>query len=117
MAQVICRLPNASEEISGVKFEPIEGGMISEEISDEQAELFVSINGYELVGEKKPAPAADADLAELQAKAAALGIPAKGNWGAARLKAEIERAEKKAADAAAAGEETKTGTEENGAAA
>lgn len=49
MAQVICTSPNASEEISGVKFSRREaGGMISEEISDEQAAFFVSIPGYKL---------------------------------------------------------------------
>ena len=66
MPRVICDLPNASDEISGVKFFPLEdGGLISDEISDEQAELFASIPGYTIDGEgaepvkkaePKPAP-------------------------------------------------------------
>lgn len=48
MPRVICTLDNASDEISGVKFHPLEdGGKVSDEISDEQAELFLGIPGYE----------------------------------------------------------------------
>ena len=47
MPRVICDLPNASDEISGVKFHPLEeGGLISDEISQEQAEYFAGIAGY-----------------------------------------------------------------------
>lgn len=48
MPRVICNLDNAGDEISGVKFYPLEdGGKVSDEISDEQAALFLSISGYE----------------------------------------------------------------------
>lgn len=48
MPRVICNLENASNEISGVKFHPLDdGGLVSDEISDELAELFLGIPGYE----------------------------------------------------------------------
>lgn len=67
MPRVICDLPNASAEISGVKFHKLDdGGLISDEISQEQAELFASIPGYTIdedgvepvKAEVKPAPTA-----------------------------------------------------------
>lgn len=67
MPRVICDLPNASTEISGVKFHKLDdGGLISDEISQEQAELFASIPGYTIDEdgneppkvEAKPAPTA-----------------------------------------------------------
>jgi hypothetical protein len=57
MPKVICTLNNASSEINGVKFTPAEGGMLSDEVSAEQAEAFLSIPGYV---EHKEDPAADA---------------------------------------------------------
>lgn len=66
MPKVICKLDHASDEISGVKFTAVEGGKLSEEISDEQAARFASIPGYELVEEKKappPAPSAPVETA------------------------------------------------------
>ena len=65
MPRVICDLPNASAEISGVNFHKLDdGGLISDEISQEQAELFASIPGYAIDEderepvkvEAKPAP-------------------------------------------------------------
>lgn len=56
MAKVICKLPNASESINGVTFVSTKTGMISEEISDEQAAAFCSIPGY-LLADKKGKPA------------------------------------------------------------
>ena len=93
MAQVICTLPNASEEISGVAFTAHESGMISAEISDDLAADFASINGYQLVGDEAAPVREDADLPDLTAKATALGIDVKKAWGASRIKAEIGRAE------------------------
>lgn len=49
MAKVICTLPNAADLINGVVFTPCPDGMISEDITDEQAENFASIPGYQLV--------------------------------------------------------------------
>jgi uncharacterized protein YunC (DUF1805 family) len=99
MAKVICKLPNASEEISGVKFEStIDGiGMISEEISDEQAASFMRTAGYAL------ADAPDAEMVALTAQATELGIKIDSRWKAARLTAEIAKATQAAEDAAAAG--------------
>jgi hypothetical protein len=102
MARVICTLPNASEEISGVKFERHEMGVISENVSDEQAANFASIKGYVLAdddgnpiaGDEGDASTAGADDMEaLRARATELGIDVKGNWKAQRLRAEIKRAE------------------------
>lgn len=53
MPKVFCKLENAADEISGVKFTAMEeSGRVSEEISAEKAELFASIPGYELVQDK-----------------------------------------------------------------
>jgi hypothetical protein len=53
--KIFCELPNASENINGVRFSRGEGGMISEEIEDAIAEQFFKIPGYSLVpGEEKP---------------------------------------------------------------
>lgn len=58
MPKVICTRPNASLNINGVNFTPTEdgGGVISDEISAEEAELFLSIDGYHAAeeGEQKP---------------------------------------------------------------
>lgn len=118
MPKVLCTLPNASEEISGVKFVSHSKGMLSEEISDEAAAVFASIPGYEIVGEAKKAAtpsaedaakaaakseaeaeskaAADAKAAERAAlveKAEGLGLKVKSNWSIERLASEIQSAE------------------------
>ena len=56
MAKVICKLPNASEIINGVRFVTHKLGMISEEVTDEVAAGFLAIEGY-VTPEKKGAPA------------------------------------------------------------
>lgn len=49
MARVICNRPNASTEINGIRFHPLEDGrLISDEIEGEALDLFLSISGYEL---------------------------------------------------------------------
>lgn len=49
MSRVICDLPNASLEISGVRFQKLDDGrFISDEIGDEATALFLSIPGYVL---------------------------------------------------------------------
>lgn len=54
MPRVICDLPNASAEISGVKFHKLDDGrLISDEISDEAVERFCSIKGYILDEEER----------------------------------------------------------------
>lgn len=88
MPKVICKLPNASEKISGVNFtqhpDGAEFGMVSEEISQDQADVFASIPGYELVG------APDKELVDLRAQAEALGIKVDQRWKPARLRQEIK---------------------------
>lgn len=47
MAQVVCRLSNASTVINGVAFEKVEGhGMVSAEIEDEVARNFCLVPGF-----------------------------------------------------------------------
>ena len=89
MAKVLCTLPNASDEISGVEFTEQSNGMLSAEISAEQAAAFCAVPGYALVEEQSEA--ADAELAAAVAEAKALGIEVKGNWKLARVSAEIAR--------------------------
>lgn len=129
MPRVICGLPNASDEISGVKFHLLEDGRrISDELSEEQASDFTSIEGYELDDDevdRKPEPAAPEapKLTRAQQKAAekaaataaadqAAADQKAADEAAANLKAEQD-AEAEAAAAAkaaadAAGDETKT---------
>lgn len=105
MVQILCTLPNASDEISGVKFTKTDKGMLSADITDEQAAGFLSINGYKVLGDEDGDGDVDGDdLGALRARAKELGVEVKANWKAARLTAEIKRAEeaKAAADAAAA---------------
>ena len=49
MSKIKCTLPNASTEISGVKFESVGGAMLSEDVSDDVALNFSSIPGYTVV--------------------------------------------------------------------
>lgn len=108
MPKILCTLPNASDEISGVKFVTHANGMLSEDVSDDVAEVFLSIPGYELAGSAKPAaPVEDASAkaaaAEAEAKAAeraalvnkaeGLGLKVKGNWSIERLASEIQSVE------------------------
>jgi len=66
--RVICTLPNASTDINGKTFASVEGGMVSEEMSDEEARAFLAVPGYALYDDPKreetkkgKAPAAKAD--------------------------------------------------------
>lgn len=100
--RILCTLPNASDSINGVAFEPTDGGMLSEDVGADVAELFLSIPGY---APADGAPADDdAQIEALRAEAAALGVQVKGNWKAPRLQAEIDTAK---LAKAAAGSETK----------
>lgn len=51
MPKILCKRQNASLLISGVRFEKGEGGMISEEVSQEVADRFSGITGYEIIAE------------------------------------------------------------------
>lgn len=137
MPRVICGLPNASDEISGVKFHLLEDGRrISDELSEEQAGDFTSIEGYELDDDEvvrktdpvapeapkltraqqkaaeKAAAAAAADQAAADQKAAdeAAADQAAADEAAANLKAEQD-AEAEAAAAAKAAADAAAGDE------
>lgn len=101
MAKVLCTRPNASDEISGIKFEQHERGMVSVDIDDEQAAAFLDVGGYESVGadDGKAAQAqADADTEKARAAQAAADAQAKEQADAQR-KADADQA-KALADAA-----------------
>lgn len=76
MPRVICALPNASDNISGVEFTLLQDGRrISAEISEEQAAIFASVPGYELDEEGEddeapPPPPKAPTLTKAQQKAA-----------------------------------------------
>ena len=73
MPRVICTLPNASKHINGVDFSTTADGMaiVSDEISAEQAEIFLSIPGYEPEPVAKKAAPAVAKPAVVKAPATA----------------------------------------------
>lgn len=96
MAKVICTLPNASELINDVKFAKHELGVISEDITAEVAESFLSIPGY-ISEEEGKTEDTGAIRAELEARAEAVGLTVKSVWGNERLQSEVEKAEKAAA--------------------
>ena len=113
MVQVICTLPNASEEISGVKFCPHDEGMISEDITQEVADGFLLIpHGYKLAGAEgkkaaDPKEESDEDKAAreaLLAKAAELNLTVNPRWS---LKTLAERVA--AVEAEKSAEQTDTG--------
>lgn len=96
MSKIICLLENASNLINGIKFTPAEGveGLVSEEVSESVAALFLSIPGYVLHG---------ADGEEGDGEQPPLA-PAPKPETAAERKARLKReaAEKEAADKAEA---------------
>lgn len=47
--QVLCTRPNAGSNINGIDFHAVDGGMLSVAISQEQAEEFLAIPGYQIV--------------------------------------------------------------------
>lgn len=74
MPRVICKLPNTSTLINGVKFDPHpDGGMVSEEIDEAAAKAFLLVPGYALLE-----PAAGGDKSGAGEKAAADGQEPEG---------------------------------------
>lgn len=66
MKQVLCKLPNASENISGVAFQKTKDGMLAASVSVEDAAKFDGIPGYEVsdanaAAQPKRAPKTEAD--------------------------------------------------------
>jgi len=59
---VLCVLPNASKQISGISFEQTVDGMIARDVPEEIALKMGSIEGYEIkeaAGDKSSPPATD----------------------------------------------------------
>lgn len=115
MTKVICTLENASDVINGFKFVTHAQGMISEELSAEHAEHFLSIKGYSKVSpkglavptdlpqKKDPEKAPDEiELERLRARADELEIKYTANTKSVRLAADIDAAEEAIRDMAAA---------------
>lgn len=129
MSKIICMLENASDLINGIKFGPVEGveGLVSEEVSESVASIFLSIPGYVLHGADgedggdktgdddntppapKPETAAERkarlkrEAAEKEAAEKAEAERLAAEEEAARVAAEEEAARKAAEDAANAG--------------
>ena len=59
MKQVLCVLPNASENINGVAFTATAQGRVSEPIDDALADNFASIVGYTVLEVSKAKAKAD----------------------------------------------------------
>lgn len=62
---ILCKLPNASRSINGIKFTEHEGGGVisAAPLSEEQLALFAGISGYSVVTAAAPAGNADDDSA------------------------------------------------------
>lgn len=109
MPKILCTIPGAPEEIGGlkglVKFSRTDAGLVADVDADEAAN-FTAISGYSLLEDaKKPATDPDADAkekADLLARAAAVkpALEVDSRWKLPRLRAEVERAEKLAAEGA-----------------
>lgn len=102
MSKIICLLENASDLINGIKFGPVEGveGLVSEEVSESVADLFLSIPGYVLHGAEGE-EGGNTDAAGTETAPAPAPKPETAAQRKARLKAEQEAAEKAAAEEAA----------------
>lgn len=70
MAQVHCKLPNASGKINGVAFVSAKGGMISEQIDDATAAELCKIPGFTLVAKGSVTAKSATDSAPAQAEPA-----------------------------------------------
>jgi hypothetical protein len=44
--RVLCTLPNCSDQINGHRFSPVPGGMVSDDLPDDEARAFCTIPGY-----------------------------------------------------------------------
>lgn len=100
--KVICTLPNCSESLMGLGDEPVAfvshaEGMISEEISEEEAAHFLAVRGFHPAKTVDPA----AETAVLIERAKAVNLSVHHNWKLNRLREEVEKAE--AADKASKG--------------
>jgi len=86
--RVLCTLPNAGTLISGVRFAPTDGGMLSDSLAADEAASFARIPGYVLVEDVAPEPAVEP-------------APAAPLSSAVRAAAELERRRRKEGAAAA----------------
>lgn len=74
--KITCTLPNASLEISGVPFVAIDGGVMAEGVSDEDAAKFAGIPGYVFEDETETQGGAADSRAAAKAAARAAKIAA-----------------------------------------
>jgi hypothetical protein len=102
MSKIICVLENASDLINGIKFGPVEGveGLVSEEVSESVAALFLSIPGYVLHGAEGE-EGGDTKTVDPEPPAAPAPKKETAAERKARLKAEADAAEQAAAEEAA----------------
>ena len=95
MPKIICAIPNAATEIVAgealVKFEWVDGALVSQEVDADTADYLSSIPGYSLADAAVSAEALATD--ELLVRAAAVGLTAHPRWKLSRLKTEVEAAE------------------------
>jgi hypothetical protein len=104
MPKILCTIPGMPEEIGGlkglVKFEKTEAGLVAD-VDAEEFEFFASIPGYKAAAEASTSkPSDDDERQALLARAEAVNLEVTTSWKNPRLKAEVERAEKAAAEAA-----------------
>ena len=97
MPQVLNRSNNASTLINGVAFSKVAKGMLSEEISQEQADYFLSIPSYVAVKAAAPVP----PVPPVAPKQPADPVPDPAVAAAAAATAEAERQAAEQANAAA----------------
>lgn len=68
--KILCTLPNASDEISGVAFEKCDKGMVSvDQVPEDVAAAMLSVDGYAEYADTAPAEAPDATVAKGKKKA------------------------------------------------
>lgn len=92
MPRVICELPNASDEINGIRFHLLDDGRrISDELDDDQARRFASIPGYSLdEEEREPVKEPEAPPAPKLTKAQQKALEKKQAEEAAAAQAEAD---------------------------
>lgn len=97
MTKIRCTLPNASEEMNGIKFAAhAEGGMVSvDAVPDHLAEIFLSVPGF--IADAKAPEDDPEELARKEAEALRLKEEKTANAKAAKEKKDAEKAAAKAA--------------------
>ena len=58
--RVLCTLPNASTEIDGVAFSPVDGGMLSDDVDEAVGHRWLTIPGFSAYAMAQAEPTDDA---------------------------------------------------------